>query len=243
MQEIDYTEVIEPVFEEKMLIANPNPDRDYACPVSNRTFIFESLKPYKFPKALAIRLLGDAERRWTDSKMQAAEEEQHYWKAQASDSVAKKIYAKRFGSDKGPRTVPLRYPGLVSLDDGRGREMFEQGKELLKADPNMERGPTVGIQEGLDGSSPSGHKEIDKAIEEAGEQIKEAMKVSVDQPPAEEDAARWSTEQYTGYFNRWKEPLPATAKKDKKTMCKLANKLFKRVVSEFESKGIAYKIE
>lgn len=249
MKEVDYEEIVEVELEAKTFIVNPNPNRSYTDAIGGRPFTFRPLVKYHIKKSLIRDLLTRAQRRWTDSKMQAEEERKYFWKGFHSGNPAAVDFAKRYGTynketgEMTTKTQPLLFPGVVSLDDNNGEKMYRLGIKMREENPNMEEGPPVGIQQGLDGNVQFENQELEKAFSEVEKQIQDSMKVKIDRPPAEEKYNDWSTDQYLGYLERWERQVPTTAKKDKTALSKLAQKTFKDKVAEFEKNKVAYKIE
>lgn len=132
-KKISWAEPVEVMGAPRIILVNPNPDREYEDTVGGKIFKFPPFKRFSVDARVALELLSNAQARKLDSEMQAEGELQDYYMMMAHENELMHHRAKRMcnpETGKPPRTKPWQIVPLVNLNDPNGQKEFEKGVNL-----------------------------------------------------------------------------------------------------------------
>jgi hypothetical protein len=168
-------EPIEVIGESRMVLVNPNSDRDYEDTVSGRIFRFPPFKRFSVDARVAGLLIANAIAREQDAKNQSQAEMEMYYTmiAQKNEIMhmrAKKLYCDDNG--KVPRTKPWDFPPLLNLNDPQGLKIFHEAVEAAVA----------------------------KGVKIEQEVTSESFK---EMPLPKKPGGSWTNKEYVNFLNEW----------------------------------------
>uniref|UniRef100_A0A6M3XV36 Uncharacterized protein n=1 Tax=viral metagenome TaxID=1070528 RepID=A0A6M3XV36_9ZZZZ len=126
-------EPVEVLGSSRIILANPNADREYEDTIDGRVYRFPPFKRLSVESDVAAQLMSNAAARKLDSEIQAEAEISDYYQMMGHDNKIMHLRAKKRLCDpdtgEPPRTKPWKRTPLVNLQDKAGEALFNEGIE------------------------------------------------------------------------------------------------------------------